>query len=106
MSGEPGGRIFFSNVRRSLEIEDEIELTSVGVDIGSSTSHLIFSRLVLERVGARYLTVERRILQQSEILLTPYVDETTIDGEALGRFIDAQYRSAGLERDGVDTGAL
>ena len=44
-----GGRVFFSNVRRSLEVEDEILLISVGVDIGSSTSHLVFSRLRLER---------------------------------------------------------
>ena len=31
-----GGRVFFSSVRRSLEVEDEILLISVGVDIGSS----------------------------------------------------------------------
>ena len=30
-----GGRIFFSNIRRSLELEDEIRLVSVGIDIGS-----------------------------------------------------------------------
>jgi len=32
---------------------ERIELTSVGIDIGSSTSHLIFSGLVLERQGKR-----------------------------------------------------
>ena len=48
-----GGRVFFSNVRRSLEFEDEIVLVSVGVDIGSSTSHLVFSRLRLERLDSR-----------------------------------------------------
>ena len=31
---------------------ERIELTSVGIDIGSSTSHLIFSGLVLERQGS------------------------------------------------------
>jgi ethanolamine utilization protein EutA len=40
MTGQAGGRVFFSNVRRSLEEEDEIRLVSVGVDIGSSTSLL------------------------------------------------------------------
>ncbi len=46
---EPGGedRIFFSNAGRTLALEDELLLTSVGVDIGSSTSHLVFSRIVL-----------------------------------------------------------
>src|SRR6266705_2537065 len=44
-----GGRIFFSSTGRSLVDEDEIVVLSVGVDIGSSTSHLVFSRIVLER---------------------------------------------------------
>ena len=64
MNDEPvGGRVFFSNVRRSLEEEDEIRLVSVGVDIGSSTSHLVFSRLVLERLDNRYVVSSREIVQ-------------------------------------------
>jgi ethanolamine utilization protein EutA len=86
--------------------EDRIVLTSVGVDIGSSTSHLLFSRLELERQNARYVTVKRDVLYQSDILLTPYRGATTIDGAALGAFIDRQYQIAGLSRDQVDTGAL
>ena len=106
MSGEPGGRIFFSNVRRSLEIEDEIRLTSVGVDIGSSTSHLVFSRLVLERLDNRYVVSERKVIHESEVLLTPYAGDATIDAVALGRFIDRQYELAGIDPDAIDTGAL
>ena len=60
MSDETGGRIFFSSVGRSLEVEDEIVLVSVGVDIGSSTSHLVFSRLLLERLDNRYLVTRAR----------------------------------------------
>src|ERR1700687_5021629 len=86
--------------------EDRIVLTSVGVDIGSSTSHLLFSRLELERQDGRYVTVKRDVLYQSEILLTPYAGASTIDGAALGEFIDRQYQAAGLSRDQVDTGAL
>ena len=86
--------------------EDRLVLTSVGVDIGSSTSHLLFSRLELERQDGRYVTVKRDVLYQSDILLTPYAGATTIDGTALGAFIDRQYAAAGLARDQVDTGAL
>ena len=97
----------FTAPGREIGEEDRLELTSVGVDIGSSTSHLIFSKLVLERVQNRYVTVERTVLGQSDILLTPYKDEgTTIDGEALGKFIDRQYQLAGLQREEIDTGAL
>src|SRR5262245_49347869 len=86
--------------------EDRLLLTSVGVDIGSSTSHLLFSRLELERQDGRYVTVSREVLYQSDILLTPYTGGTTIDGTALGEFINRQYAMAGLERAQVDTGAL
>jgi len=106
MGEEAGGRIFFSNVRRSLETEDEIRLVSVGVDIGSSTSHLVFSRLVLERLDNRYVVSERKVVHESEVLLTPYADNTTIDAAALGAFIDRQYGLAGVDPKAIDTGAL
>jgi ethanolamine utilization protein EutA len=103
---ETGGRIFFSSVRRSLEEEDEIRLVSVGVDIGSSTSHLVFSRLVLERLDNRYIVAERVVLFQSDVLLTPYRDDSSIDAAALGVFIERQYALAGLTPEAIDTGAL
>jgi len=106
MAEEAGGRVFFSNVRRSLEIEDEIRLVSVGIDIGSSTSHLVFSRLVLERLDNRYIVSERKVVYESQILLTPYSDYTTIDARSLGAFIDRQYELAGLDPSEIDTGAL
>jgi ethanolamine utilization protein EutA (predicted chaperonin) len=106
VSEEDGGRVFFSSVGRSLEVEDEIRLTSVGVDIGSSTSHLAFSHLVLERLDNRYVVSKREVFHESEVLLTPFVDDTTIDAAALERFIDAQYERAGLAPSAIDTGAL
>ena len=88
MTGAEGGRVFFSNVRRSLEVEDEIRLVSVGVDIGSSTSHLVFSRLLLERLDNRYVVSERVVLHESEVLLTPYAEDQTINADALRAFVD------------------
>jgi ethanolamine utilization protein EutA len=96
----------FTGASRHIVDEEEIQLTSVGVDIGSSTTHLIFSRLVLEQQHSRYVVVSRTVLKESEILLTPYVDEIKIDVEVLEEFINRQYQIAGLTRDQVDTGAL
>jgi ethanolamine utilization protein EutA len=96
----------FSGAGRHIVEEDEIKLTSVGVDIGSSTSHLVFSRLELKQENIRYVVKRRTVLNESEILLTPYVNESTIDVEALGYFINRQYERAGLNREDVDTGAL
>jgi ethanolamine utilization protein EutA len=101
-----GGRIFFSSIGRTLAEEDEICLLTVGVDIGSSTSHLVFSRLVLERLDARYVVSERETFYQSDILLTPYAGADEIDAAALGAFIDRAYRDAKVDPDEIDTGAL
>jgi ethanolamine utilization protein EutA len=103
-TGQPAG---FSGAGRHITEEDKITLTSVGVDIGSSTSHMVFSKLELERQNTRYVIVRRTVLRESDILLTPYVDDgATIDAGALGKFIDRQYNEARLARDEVDTGAL
>jgi ethanolamine utilization protein EutA len=106
MADDAGGRVFFSNIGRSLEEEDEIRLTSVGVDIGSSTSHLVFSRLVLERLDNRYIVSQREVFHESDVLLTPYAADMTIDATRLGAFIAHQYELAGLDHDAIDTGAL
>jgi ethanolamine utilization protein EutA len=96
----------FSNANRHMQEEEELQLITVGVDIGSSTSHLVFSRLQLTLEGSRYRVTKRQVLNESEILLTPYVDETRIDVEALEAFINQQYKNAKIKRDEVDTGAL
>src|SRR6478672_1396970 len=101
-----GGRIFFSSTGRSLVDEDELVVLSVGVDIGSSTSHLVFSRIVLERLDSRYVVTIRETFYQSDILLTPYAAEEEIDATALGAFIERQYQDAKVDPDEIDTGAL
>src|ERR1700682_2811906 len=79
---------------------DNIELTTVGIDVGSSTAHLIFSRLHLQRLGqylsSRYVVVKREMLHRSPILLTPYRADNTIDAEALDGFIQRADAEAGL----------
>ncbi|MHA2366546.1 MAG: ethanolamine ammonia-lyase reactivating factor EutA [Candidatus Hodarchaeales archaeon] len=91
---------------------DFINVTSVGIDIGSSTSHLIFSKLMLMReVGflnmtGRYLLVSRKILFESDIINTPLLNETTIDIESIISFIEKEYEKAGIEKEDVDTGAV
>lgn len=89
---------------------ERITLNSVGIDIGSSTSHLIFSRLTLRRQGvalsSRFVVINREIIHESPILLTPYVDKTTIDTDQLGDFIHEAYRNANLTPEDIDTGAI
>ena len=89
---------------------DNVELTTVGVDVGSSTSHLLFARLHLQRpqqvLSSRFVVVERQVLHRSPILLTPYRADGLIDTEQLERFVQQAYTDAGLSPDDVDTGAV
>lgn len=84
-------------------------LTSVGIDIGSSTSHLMFSEL---RIGypsfhhRRPEVLERRVVARSPILLTPFSENWNIDAGPLRELIDATFCQAGLSRERVDTGAV
>ena len=99
-----GGR--FSSYDRHISEEEEIELTTVGVDIGSSTSHLVFSRVLMERVGSRYIVSQRETIHEAPIQLTPYAEGYTIDADQLGKFVEASFQDAGINRSSVDTGAL
>src|SRR6201991_340878 len=103
---DQGGRVFFSSTGRSLEDDDQVVVLSVGVGIGSSAPHLVFSRIVLERLDSRYVVTERETFYASDILLTPYSAENTIDAEALGAFIRKEYDDARVDPDEIDTGAL
>lgn len=84
-------------------------LTSVGIDIGSATSHLIFSRL---RVGYPALhrrhpeILEREILSRSAVLLTPFAQDGAIEPEPLQDLIHNAFQQAGLTPQEIDTGAV
>ncbi|MFM1816704.1 MAG: hypothetical protein RLZ98_3399 [Pseudomonadota bacterium] len=89
---------------------DNVELRTVGVDVGSSTSHLMFARVHLQRLteglSSQFVVAAREILWKSPILLTPYRADYSIDAEALARFIDDGYQAAGLAREDIDSGAV
>lgn len=89
---------------------ENIELTTVGIDIGSSTSHLMFARIRLQRktqmLSSEFVVVSREILWRSPILLTPFLPDFTIAADRLRVFIDEAYRSAGLAPADIDSGAV
>jgi ethanolamine utilization protein EutA len=93
-----------------LWLQDNIQLSSVGIDIGSAGTQVIFSRLHMRRMGeelsSRYFVVKRETLYQSPVALTPYASETRIDEAAIGRIIDDAYAGAGAHPDNIDTGSV
>ena len=91
-------------------LQDNVSLRSVGIDVGSSGTQVVFSTIHLRRQGedlsSRYVVVERRTDYESPVALTPYVDEARIDDRALGEIIDAAYAAAGMSPGDVDTGVV
>jgi ethanolamine utilization protein EutA len=92
-----------------LEI-NTIELLSVGVDVGSSTSHLVFSNLVLERdqksPTRRFFIQERNIIYEGRIINTPLLQNNTIDIGKLSDFFGEEYNRAGIDPAAVQSGAV
>ena len=90
--------------------QDNIVLSSVGIDIGSAGTQVIFSRLHMRRMGedlsSRYFVVKRETLYESPVALTPYASDVRIDEDALGRIIDEAYSRAGIHPDAVDAGSV
>ena len=89
---------------------NEIKLLSVGVDVGSATSHLIFSNLLLCRdetsSSRRFVITDREVIHEGRILPTPLLDPHTIDTDSLTTFFQEEYQLAGIEPGQVNTGAV
>ncbi|UCE11694.1 MAG: ethanolamine ammonia-lyase reactivating factor EutA [Candidatus Thorarchaeota archaeon] len=85
-------------------------LMSVGVDIGSSTSHIVFSELTLEKDTTsrteKFEITDRKILYSGPVHLTPFSDPKTVDLHALRDLILRDYEAAGIDITQVDTGAV
>jgi ethanolamine utilization protein EutA len=87
------------------------QIDSVGIDIGTTTSQVIFSRLeLINRASVsqvpHYEFSKREITYLSPVIFTPFDDEGRVGVEALRAFILEQYRAAGLDPAQVETGAI
>ncbi len=89
---------------------NEIEILSVGVDVGSSTSHLVFTNLLLKRdqrsVTKRFNIEQRDIIYEGQIIHTPLLDDNTIDIDTLTDFFRSEYQRAGIDPADIQTGAV
>jgi ethanolamine utilization protein EutA len=93
-----------------LWIADNVTLTSVGIDIGSAGTQVIFSKVHLRRLSeeltSRYYVVGRETLFRSPVALTPYQSEVRIDDVKLRAIIDAAYKEASVDAKDIDTGVV
>ncbi|MBN1276417.1 MAG: ethanolamine ammonia-lyase reactivating factor EutA [Deltaproteobacteria bacterium] len=89
---------------------NRIELVSIGIDVGSSTSHLVFSKLILikdtKSATQRFLIRERSIIHEGRIINTPLLDDKTIDTARLTAFFKEECNNAGIDPAEIQTGAV
>ena len=86
-------------------------LLSVGLDVGTTTTQLIVSRLTVENRASSFSVPEmqiaqRQILYKSPVHFTPLLGVDRVDGEGIRRIVEAAYEQAGISRGDVDTGAI
>ncbi len=84
---------------------------SVGIDIGTTTTQVIFSRLELvNRAPAsqvpHYEFTRREIIYVSPVVFTPLDAQGNVNQTELMRFIQSQYQAAGLDQNSVESGAI
>ncbi|MHA2358544.1 MAG: ethanolamine ammonia-lyase reactivating factor EutA, partial [Candidatus Heimdallarchaeaceae archaeon] len=94
------------------DIGEYLNVLSVGIDVGSSTSHLVFSGLTLRReqsfmnMSNRFHLINRKLIYEGNIIDTPLLDRFTIDVDAVVKFFEEEYEKAGITTEMVDTGAV
>lgn len=86
-------------------------LISLGLDVGTTSTQLVFSRLTIENRSGSFSVPEleiadREILYRSPIHFTPLLSEDLVDAPALRQIVDREYAQAGLTRQDVTTGAI
>lgn len=92
-------------------ISSDQTIISVGLDIGTTTTQLVISRLTIKNIAPgsavpRMEITDKEILHRSDIHFTPLKDHDLIDAVAVARIVEAEYRAAGLTADEIDTGAV
>lgn len=86
-------------------------LRSVGLDVGTTSTQMIFSELTVENKASGFAVPEmeiarRDIRYRSPVYFTPLLDESHVDAGALRELVAEEYRKAGIRRESVDTGAI
>lgn len=86
-------------------------IISVGIDVGTSTTQIIFSRLKIKNTGGfgsvpKFEIVSKEILYRSDIYFTPLCSESEIDGGRAAEIIAAEYEKCGISPADIDTGAV
>ncbi|MBQ5867256.1 MAG: ethanolamine ammonia-lyase reactivating factor EutA [Oscillospiraceae bacterium] len=87
------------------------QLLSVGLDVGTTSTQMILSRLTAENKASGFAVpkmeiTDREILYRSPVHFTPLAAHNLVDAAALRTLIQKEYENAEITREQVDTGAV
>ena len=87
------------------------EVLSVGIDVGTTTTQVVFSRLLLHDVARpgqvpRIQVDEKDVVHCGDVHLTPLRGPDEVDAEALAALVREEYRLAGVTPGSIETGAV
>lgn len=87
------------------------KLLSVGLDVGTTSTQMVVSRLTVENKASAFSVPDmeirqRELLYQSPVFFTPLLEGNRMDAAALRRLVEREYEKAGITRQMVDTGAV
>ena len=90
---------------------DKTAIFSVGIDVGTSTTQVVFSKLQMDNAGGyfsvpRVAIVDKEVVYKSEVYMTPLKTDVLIDTEALRDIVAAEFRKAGYRPEDTDSGAV
>lgn len=86
-------------------------ILSVGIDIGTTTTQVVFSRLVMENTASYFAVpsvsiIDKQVVYKSEIYLTPLKTPSLIDGDAVRDLVAKEFGKAGYTPADTKTGAV
>ena len=90
---------------------DKTAILSVGIDVGTSTTQVVFSKLQMDNAGGyfsvpRVAIVDKEVVYKSEVYMTPLKTDVMIDTDALRNIVAAEFRKAGYRPEDTDSGAV
>lgn len=96
---------------REIDRTAKETVISVGIDIGTTTTQLVISRLTIQNTARgsavpRMEITEKEVLYRSQIHFTPLINHELIDAIAVSRIVLEEYQRAGMSPEEIDTGAV
>ena len=86
-------------------------LLSVGLDVGTTSTQMVRSRLLIENHAGSFAVpqmeiTQREIIYKSPVHFTPLLRHELVDAQRLREIVDGEYAAAGITKAQVDTGAI